>query len=124
MDAQLVRRFPLFILPRAVTALLNHRDPSLGSGPPSVAESGPAANATWPLTIPVLIPVYNHVRTVGQVVAGCRALGAQVILVIDDGSTDGSGEAAGVAGADRVIRFAPPCAWGCVSWPLPAIPLP
>ncbi len=46
-----------------------------------------------------VVPVYNHSRTVGQVVAGLRALDAWV-LVVDDGSTDGSGEVGRAAGAD------------------------
>ncbi len=61
----------------------------------------------WPSSVPVLIPVYNHARTVGEVIAGCRALGAHFILVVDDGSTDGSGEAARQAGADRVLTLSP-----------------
>ena len=64
----------------------------------------------WPAAVPVLIPVYNHVGTVGQVIAGCRALGAQVIVVVDDGSSDGSGEAARTAGADQVLTM--PCNQG------------
>lgn len=50
-----------------------------------------------------IVPVYNHTRTVGQVVSGLKALGAQV-LAVDDGSTDGSGEAARAAGADLLTQ--------------------
>jgi uncharacterized protein (DUF2062 family) len=46
-----------------------------------------------------VVPVFNHVATVGAVVAGLRALGAPV-LVVDDGSGDGSGEVAHRAGAE------------------------
>lgn len=46
-----------------------------------------------------LVPVFNHREQVGRVVAGLRALGAPV-LVVDDGSSDGSGEAAAAAGAE------------------------
>lgn len=55
----------------------------------------------WPASIPVLVPVFDHRRTVGAVVAACRQLGAAHILVVDDGSRDGSGAAAG--GDDLVV---------------------
>ena len=51
-----------------------------------------------------VIPVFNHARNVGQVVAAAAASGAPV-LAVDDGSTDGSGAAAETAGA-TVIRLA------------------
>src|SRR4051812_30009106 len=46
----------------------------------------------------VCIPVFNNVRTVGEVVRGALTH-AGTVLVCDDGSTDGSGEAARAAGA-------------------------
>src|SRR5271155_712902 len=45
-----------------------------------------------------MVPVYNHAGTVAAVVGQLRALGATV-LVVDDGSADGSGAAAAAAGA-------------------------
>jgi glycosyltransferase involved in cell wall biosynthesis len=49
-----------------------------------------------------VIPVYNHVRNVRQVVLAAVASGAPVV-VVDDGSTDGSGDAvADIAGAALV----------------------
>lgn len=51
----------------------------------------------------MLVPVFDHVRTVQTVVSRCRALGAPHILVVDDGSRDGSGEA---ANGDALIRHA------------------
>lgn len=51
-----------------------------------------------------LVPAYNEARTIATVVQGAAAHVAQV-LVVDDGSTDGTGEAAAAAGAD-VMRLA------------------
>jgi len=52
--------------------------------------------------IGILIPAYNAVETIGDVVRAALAHGHEV-TVVDDGSQDGSGEAAGAAGA-RVLR--------------------
>jgi glycosyltransferase involved in cell wall biosynthesis len=57
----------------------------------------------WPADLLVLIPVYNHGRTVGQVAAAAQALGAPV-LVVDDGSSDGSGAAARAAGVEVIAH--------------------
>jgi len=46
----------------------------------------------------VAIPAFNEERFIGSVVLQCRALGFPV-LVIDDGSTDATGEIAAMAGA-------------------------
>ncbi len=59
----------------------------------------------WPDDLLVVIPVFNHADTVGMVAAGIMACGAPA-LVIDDGSTDGSGAAARKTGAE-VIRLEP-----------------
>jgi len=50
----------------------------------------------------ILIPAYNADSTVGEVVAQVRALGLPVV-VVDDGSTDQTGERAAQAGA-TVLR--------------------
>ena len=55
----------------------------------------------WPGSMLVLVPVYNHAGMVGDVVRGALELGAPV-LVVDDGSTDGSGDIARAAGAEVV----------------------
>lgn len=51
----------------------------------------------------VLIPAYNEVRFIGSVVRG--ALQHAPVIVIDDGSTDGTGAAAALAGA-KVLAHA------------------
>ena len=54
-----------------------------------------------------LIPAYNEAGRIGETVRAARALaGVSEVIVIDDGSTDGTAEEAQAAGADRVIRMA------------------
>lgn len=57
-----------------------------------------------PEQVSVVIPAFNEARVIGDVVSQLRGSGAWFeILVVDDGSNDGTGEAAQAAGA-RVIR--------------------
>ena len=52
----------------------------------------------------ILIPAYNEEKTIGKVVEECKAnLPNALILVVDDGSTDKTGEIAGKHGA-KVLR--------------------
>ncbi|HVS04432.1 MAG TPA: glycosyltransferase family 2 protein [Thermoanaerobaculia bacterium] len=51
-----------------------------------------------PETLVAVIPAFNCVATIGRVVAGTLRHVAAVV-VVDDGSTDGTGEAAAAAGA-------------------------
>lgn len=52
-----------------------------------------------------LIPTFNNAASVAAVVEGARAAGLPVV-VVDDGSTDGSGDRARQAGADVVVHAA------------------
>jgi predicted LPLAT superfamily acyltransferase/glycosyltransferase involved in cell wall biosynthesis len=51
----------------------------------------------------VVIPVYNHAGTIGEVVKGSFAH-ASTVLVCDDGSSDGSGDRAREAGATVTVH--------------------
>jgi glycosyltransferase involved in cell wall biosynthesis len=52
-----------------------------------------------------VVPAYDEAPTIGAVVRGVRAACPDVtVVVVDDGSTDGTARAAAAAGADRVLR--------------------
>lgn len=56
-----------------------------------------------PSSVSIVIPAFNEAGAIGRVVSGLARDGWHEVLVVDDGSTDGTGEAARAAGA-RVIR--------------------
>ena len=57
-----------------------------------------------PSSVTVILPAFNEADSIGQVVTELRTAAAwHEVLVVDDGSTDGTGRAAADAGA-RVIR--------------------
>jgi glycosyltransferase involved in cell wall biosynthesis len=58
----------------------------------------------FPEQTSIVIPAFNEAPAIGAVVSGLTQSGGwREILVVDDGSTDGTGDAAAAAGA-RVIR--------------------
>ncbi len=57
-----------------------------------------------PNTVTIVVPAFNECESIGGVVASLRAAAPwHEVLVIDDGSTDGTGAAAEAAGA-RVVK--------------------
>ncbi len=53
----------------------------------------------WPSETAVIIPALNEAGNIGGLVRECLALGVAEVIVVDNGSTDGTGEAALAAGA-------------------------
>jgi glycosyltransferase involved in cell wall biosynthesis len=57
-----------------------------------------------PESVTIVVPAFNERESIGQVVAALRAAASwHEVIVVDDGSTDGTGKAAQDAGA-RVVR--------------------
>ncbi len=74
---------------------MNRSDP-----PDSGLEALRKTSAQTPIDVLVVVPAYNEVGNVGRVVEETRRCSEPVtILVIDDGSVDGTGAAAAKAGA-------------------------
>jgi dolichol-phosphate mannosyltransferase len=57
-----------------------------------------------PAQVAVVVPAYNEVGKIGEVVRKVPRRFASVVIVVDDCSTDATSEEARAAGAERVIR--------------------
>jgi glycosyltransferase involved in cell wall biosynthesis len=59
-----------------------------------------------PSTVSIVIPAFNERESIAEVIGGLRAAASwREIIVVDDASTDGTGERAAAAGA-TVVRHA------------------
>jgi glycosyltransferase involved in cell wall biosynthesis len=56
------------------------------------------------VTVDILIPALNEADRIGATIAAVRRAVSGRIIVVDDGSTDGTADAAERAGADLVLR--------------------
>lgn len=68
------------------------------------SEANPETKANPPPTCAILLPAFNEVRTIGEVVRVALESRLGEVFVVDDGSFDGTGEAAQQAGG-RVISL-------------------
>jgi len=76
------------------------------------ATAGSSPRASGPRRLAVVVPAHDEVDQIGDVITALRALERELakcdvemrIYVVDDGSQDGTRQAAARAGADRVLR--------------------
>ena len=77
--------------------------------PPRPREAPSAATAPPAMLVSVVIPCLDEAETIAECVTTARGVLEQSglqgeVIVVDNGSTDGSGELAGAAGADVVVE--------------------
>lgn len=76
-----------------------------GNGMPGENYKPPACNDKMNEPVTVVIPAYNEEKSIGTVIRGVRSYVPEArILVIDDGSTDGTAREAEKAGADIISQ--------------------
>ncbi len=63
----------------------------------------------------VIVPARNEVETIGPVIAGLRRVGAGRIVVVDNGSTDGTAIAAVESGAHVIVAPRAGYGWSCLA---------
>jgi glycosyltransferase involved in cell wall biosynthesis len=81
--------------------------PVLAEQPRVLDTAGEASRATARDTVTIIIPAYNEAETVGRLVealACVSRLRPYRVLLIDDGSGDGTGEIALAAGAEVIVH--------------------
>jgi glycosyltransferase involved in cell wall biosynthesis len=71
----------------------------------SSADSGVALLGDATATCTIVVPAFNEVGTIAEVVSVARSARLGRVLVVDDGSTDGTAAAAREAGAEVVELF-------------------
>ena len=64
---------------------------------------------TRPLTVSIIIPVYNEASTLAELIARVRSVPLEKqVIVVDDGSTDGT---AGIVERLGLRPLVNPCSW-------------
>ena len=117
MVATQVSRFVTFGSAVAVTGAVHairnarvlRRPPVLGR-----AAAAPTASPAAPRPQPILVPARNEAASIADCVRSLAAQGE--VLVLDDESTDGTGDLARAAGAHVVAGTPPPAGWLGKPW--------
>jgi len=67
------------------------------------------------VTTAVVVPARDEAGAIGAVVAELRAAGAMRVIVVDNGSSDGTDQIAAQAGAEVVHEARPGYGWSCAA---------